>query len=157
MKGWYLMNIDEITLQQYQMYSEQKDKFIDRSFTTNKFYLLLILAIILTMLLTKDYSFIYGLTSTLIFSAIGMGVCLLWWINIDSYNFLIKIKLSKVLEQLEKRLPAQPYGLEFSAINDYKKNKREFLFADIQKGLSIAILLLFLVLFINEVLVAILT
>jgi len=148
------MDEKELILKQYELYSEQKDKFIDRSFTTNKFYLLSTLAIIVTMLFTKDICFSYGLSSILILSGIGMCICLLWWVNIDSYNFLIKIKLGKVIEELEKQLPTQPFNMEFQAIRDYKKNKREFLFADIQKGLTVAILLLFLVLFLNESLMA---
>ncbi len=150
------MNLEEIIFQQYKLYAEQKEKFVDRSFFTNKFYLLLVLVIILTMFLTKDYSFPYGLSSTFIFSIAGIAICLLWWINVDSYNFLIKVKLSKVLEEMEKRLPAQPYTQEFLVIKDFRKNKREFLFADIQKILAILVLLLFFILFINEALILLL-
>lgn len=151
------MNLDEIVLQQYKMYSEQKEKFVDRSFHTNKFYLLLILALIVTMCFTKDYSFVYGLSATFILSVAGLAICVLWWINVDSYNLLIKIKLSKVLQEIEKRLPAQPYTQEFLAIRDFRKNKREFLFADIQKGLAILFLLFFFVLAANELLIMLLT
>lgn len=142
---------DELIFQQYKMYSEQKEKFVDRSFATNKFYLLLILTLVLAIGFTKDISFAYGITTTLIFSAAGIAICALWWINVDSYNFLIKVKLSNVLQELEKQLPAKPYTLEFSGISDYRKNKKEFVFADIQKALAIIVLLLFLVLFINEI------
>lgn len=146
------MNSEEILFKQYKLYAEQKESFINRSFTTNKFYLFMVLALILVMFLSKDYSFIYGLSSTLIFSAAGIAICFLWYINVDSYNFLIKVKLSKVLEEIEKQLPIQPYTMEFAAIKDYKKNKREFLFADIQKGLAVFVLLLFLLLFAHELL-----
>ncbi len=146
------MNSEEILFQQYKLYTEQKEKFVDRSFTSNKFYLFLVLAIILTMYLTKDYSFIYDLSSTLVFSAAGLAICVLWWINVDSYNFLIKVKLSKVIEEIEKKLPIQPYTQEFLAIKDFRKNKREFLFADIQKSLAILLLLLFFILFSYELL-----
>lgn len=151
------MNSEEILFQQYKLYTEQKEKFVDRSFTTNKFYLFIVLALILTMYLTKDYSFIYGLSSTLVFSGAGMAICFLWWINVDSYNFLIKVKLSKVIEEIEKKLPIQPYTEEFLAIKDFRKNKREFLFADIQKALTVILLLLFFLLFIYEVLGILLT
>lgn len=144
------MNTDELIFQQYKLYTEQKDKFVDRSFLTNKFYLLLILALIVTMFLTKDFSFVYGLSSTLIFSASGFAICVLWWMNVDSYNFLIKVKFSKVIEELETKLPVQPYTQEFTAISDLRKNKREFLFADIQKALATLSLLLFFVLLANE-------
>lgn len=141
------MNSDELIFQQYKMYAEQKENFINRSFVTNKFYLVLVLILILTMYLTKDFSFVYGLSSTLVFSLAGMAICVLWWINVDSYNFLIKVKLSTVIEAIEKKLPMKPYTDEFAAIMDLRKNKREFLFADIQKALAILAFLLFLVLF----------
>lgn len=156
MKGGVCMNSEEIMFQQYKLYAEQKEKFVDRNFCTNKFYLLLVLTIILIMYLTKDFSFIYGLSSTLIFSAAGMAICILWWINVDSYNLLIKVKLSKVLEEIEKKLPVQLYAQEFAAIKDLRKNKREFMFADIQKALSIIVFLLFFFLFSYEILAIIL-
>ncbi len=144
------MNSEEIIFQQYKLYTEQKEKFVDRNFQANKFYLLLIISIIVIMLLTKDLTFAYGISSILIFSVIGMGICTFWWINVDSYNFLIKVKLSKVIEEIEKTLPIQPYTKEFLAIKDFRKNKRMFLFADIQKVLAILLLLTFLVLFIHK-------
>lgn len=145
------MNPEEITFQQYKMYTEQKEKFIDRSFHSNKFYLGLVIVLVLLMFLTKGLTFAFGLTSTLVFCFAGVAVCILWWINIDSYNFLIKVKLSNVIEEIEKRLPVQPYTLEFATIQDLKKNKRMFLFSDMQKALALFALIMFLVLFINEV------
>lgn len=144
------MNTEEMIFQQYKLYTEQKEKFVDRSFQTNKFYLVLILALIVTMFLTKDYSFIFGLSSILIFSAAGLAICVLWWMNVDAYNFLLKVKFSRVIEELEKKLPVKPYTEEFAAIMDLRKSKREFLFADIQKGLATLTLLVFLVLLANE-------
>lgn len=145
------MNTEEILFQQYKLYTEQKENFIDRSFVANKFYLVLILTLILVMYLTKDYSFIYGLTSTLVFSAAGIAICALWWINVDSYNYLIKVKLSKVIEDIETKLPIQPYTQEFSIIKDLRKKRREFLFADIQKLLAGLAFILFFVLCSYEV------
>ena len=144
------MNSEEIMFQQYKLYTEQKERFVDRSFQTNKFYLLLVLALVLIMLLTKNLTFAYGLSSVLVFSAAGVAICILWWINMDAYNFLIKVKLGKVIEEIEKHLPTQPYTQEFIAIKDLRKNKRMFLFADMQKTLALVALLIFFVLLINE-------
>lgn len=148
------MNSEEILFQQYKLYTEQKESFINRSFATNKFYLILVLALILVMYLTKDCSFIYGLSSTLVFSAAGIAVCALWWINVDSYNYLIKVKLSKVIEAIETKLPIKPYTDEFAVIRESRKNKREFLFADIQKGLILLVFILFFILLSYEILKA---
>lgn len=145
------MNQDEILFQQYKLYTEQKEQFANRSFYTNKFYLTLIILLILIMFLTKDYSFAYGLSSTLVFSIAGMALCMLWWINVDSYNFILKVKLSKVIEEIEKKLPFQPYTQEFLAIKELRKNKKAFVFADIQKLLATFVLLLFFVLAISEI------
>lgn len=144
------MNSDNILFEQYKLYIQNKESFIDRSFNTNKFYMILVLTLVLIIFLTKDYTLAYGLTSTLIFSAAGMAICILWWLNIDAYNLLIKVKLAKVIEEIEKSLPCQPYATEFAALNDLKKNKKEFLFSDIQKCLAVIVLILFFVLFANE-------
>jgi hypothetical protein len=145
------MNSEEIVFQQYKLYTEQKERFVERSFHTNKFYLLLVLFLVLLMFLTKDFSFAFGLTSILIYSVAGMAICVLWWINMDAYNFLIKVKLSRVIEEIEKNLPVKPYTDEFLAIKDLRKNKRMFLFSDMQKILAVFSLLMFFVLFINEI------
>lgn len=145
------MNSEEIVFQQYKLYTDQKEKFVERSFQTNKFYLLLVLSLVLLMFFTKDYSFVFGLTSTLIYSVAGMAICVLWWINMDAYNFLIKVKLSKVIEEMEKSLPVKPYTDEFLAIKDLRKNKRMFLFSDMQKILAVFSIVLFFVLFVNEI------
>jgi hypothetical protein len=145
------MNSDEILFQQYKLYTEQKENFVSRSFNTNKFYLALVLTLILVMFITKSCSFAYGLTSTLIFSAAGLAICVLWWVNVDSYNFLLKVKLSKVIEEIETQLPVKPYTQEFIAIKDLRKNKRMFVFADTQKTLALGSFLLFFVLLINEI------
>lgn len=145
------MNSEELIFQQYRLYTEQKDKFVDRSFHSNKFYLVLIVVLSLLTLITKGLMFPFGLTATLIFSFMGVAICILWWINMDSYNLLIKVKLSKVVEEIEKQLPVQPYTLEFETLKDLRKNKRMFLFSDMQKTFALILMLVFLVLFINEV------
>lgn len=145
------MNSEEIMFQQYRLYTEQKEKFVDRSFHTNKFYLLVVLSLFLIMFLLKGFSFAFDISAILVFSAAGMSICILWWINMDSYNFLIKVKLGKVIEEIEKNLPSRPYTQEFLAIKDLRKNKRMFLFADMQKTLAIFAFLIFLILFVNEV------
>lgn len=145
------MNSEEIILEQYKNFTTHKEKFVDRSFQTNKFYMILLLVLIGVMFITQKYTFAYGLSSTLIFSVAGMAISILWWINVDSYNFLVKIKLYNVIEELEKNFPSQPYHLEFDAIKELRKKKKMFLFSDIQKLLATLALLLFIVLFITEV------
>lgn len=138
------MDNQNLILEQYKMYTEQKEKFTDRNFTTNKFYIILNLILLLTVFLTKNL-YVGKVSASCLFCLSGFVSCILWWINIDSYNCLIKIKLSKVIEELEKQLPTQPYGMEFKAIKDYRTNKKEFFFSDIQKIFSVILLLTFFI------------
>ena len=63
----------------------------------------------------------------------------MWWMNIDSYQMLIKVKYAKVLEYLETKLPEQPYHKEFVDYSSMKKSKGVIVFGDFQKILTLAI------------------
>ncbi len=139
------INIEDksIILEQYRIYSDAKEKFIDRQFTTNRFYLVLnLILLVITYLLatlTPQYQ------PVIVLSVIGMAASLMWWMNIDSYQLLIKIKYAQVLEYLETKLPEQPYKKEFQDYKDIKKRKKLIVFGDFQKVLTIAIACVYLV------------
>ena len=126
-----------LILEQYRIYSEAKEKFIDRHFATNKFYLVLnIIILIATYVLctlTPQYQLV------IVMSVIGLAITLMWWMNIGSYQLLIKVKYAKVLEFLETRLPEQPYHKEFVDYTQMKKNNNLIVFGDFQKWLTIII------------------
>ena len=139
------MDDKELILGQYQAYSAAKEKYIDRNFQTNSFYMIVTFVLLfvcyLFMSLTPAYEPI------LLTSAFGVVVSVLWWLNIDSYQFWIKIKYAKVLEYLETKLPERPYNKEFEEFKEAKKRKKATVFADFQKGLTVLLLLSFLLTF----------
>ncbi len=139
-----------LIMQQYKLYTEQKDAFIKRSFRVNRFYMILVIVLLLLVNLTKNVAFVYSISLPFIFSIIGVGVCVLWWMNMDSYNLLIKIKFSRVIEEIEKQLPVQPYTMEHNAIDEFRENKKEFLFSDMQKVFATIMFIAFFVCFIDE-------
>ena len=124
------MDRDELIFQEYKLYAEQKENFIDRNFQTNKFYMVSFVAII-------------------VFSLIGISVCALWWMNVDAYNTLIKIKFANVLETLEEKLPVKPFTEEFKGIEEFRNNK-VFMFSDIQKLIAVVGALFFFAVFVSE-------
>lgn len=144
------MNREDLIFEQYRLYAEQKEKFIDRSFMTNKFYMVIVLVMFLMTFLSKGLAF-GKFTAPTIFAISGIISCALWWLNMDSYNCLIKIKFSKVLEEIEKQLPMQPYNMEYKAIRDFRRNKKMFLFSDMQKAFAIVAFLMFFILLLMEV------
>lgn len=139
-----------LVMQQYKLYAEQKESFIKRSFGVNRFYMVLVIVLLLLVNLSKNVIFVYALSLPFIFSIVGMGVCILWWLNMDSYNLLIKVKFAKVLEEIEKQLPVQPFKMEHNGIEDMRKNKKEFLFSDMQKIFAIIMFIVFFISLIDE-------
>ena len=144
------MDREELIFEEYKMYAEQKENFIDRNFRTNRFYMISFVAIIFAMIFTGNIVFMSKITATLIFSLIGISVCALWWMNVDAYNILIKIKFNNVLEVLEEKLPVKPFTEEYKGIEEFKNNKI-FMFSDIQKFISVIGALFFFAVFISEV------
>ena len=126
-----------VILEEYRIYTDTKEKFIDRQFRTNNFYLVLNLIILtavnLFSVLTPQY------LPVIIGSIIGAATTIMWWMNIDSYQMLIKIKYSKVLEYLETKLPEQPCHKEYSEYKEMKKKENLIVFGDFQKILTLII------------------
>lgn len=117
--------------------------------TTNRFYLVLNILILILVyalaVLTPQY------VPILILSVIGISTSVLWWLNIDSYQLLIKIKYANVLEYLEDKLPEQPYQKEYKDYVETKKNKNLIVFGDFQKVLAFVVVAVFLITFINNI------
>ena len=144
------MDRDELIFREYKLYAEQKENFIDRNFRTNRFYMISFVAIILAMICTGNIVFMEKITATLLFSLIGISVCALWWMNVDSYNTLIKIKFANVLERIEEKFPVKPFTDEYKGIEEFRNNK-VFMFSDIQKIIAVFGALFFFAVFVSEV------
>ncbi len=145
----------ELIFQQYKLYSEQKEEFISRSFMINRFYLCLAIILLVVFELTRMSAFAYGVPLSALIAVIGMFSTMLWWANMDAYNMLIKVKFQKVLEQIEKQLPVQPYGDEYRGIKEFREKKKMFLFSDMQKALAVVMFLIFFVGFVDSLIPAI--
>ena len=144
------MDRDELILREYESYCKQKENFINRNFCTNRFYMVSIFVTIIALIFTGNVMFLNKISATLIFAIIGICICVLWWMNVDSYNILIKIKYANVIEEIEKKFPIKPFSDEYQAIQEYKK-KRVFMFSDIQKIIAVILALFFFAICINEI------
>ena len=143
------MDKDYIIFQEYKLYSEQKENFINRNFQTNKFYMTAVVVLVFALIFTSNVIFLDRISATLIFAFFGVAVSTLWWMNVDSYNVLIKIKYAEVIEKFEEKLPLKPFTDEYKGIENYRKNKT-FLFSDIQKFFATFALIFFFAVCISE-------
>ena len=138
-----------LILEQYRIYSDAKEKFIERQFSTNRFYLVLNMIVLIAAYVLSTLTPQY--TPVIVLSVIGFAITMMWWMNIDSYQMLIKVKYAKVLEYLETKLPEQPYHKEFVDYMDMKKKNNLIVFGDFQKYLTLAIALVYIVVFANSI------
>ena len=138
-----------LILEQYRIYSDAKEKFIERQFTTNRFYLVLNLIILVVSYVLSTLTPQYQ--PTIVLAIIGFAVTIMWWMNIDSYQMLIKVKYAKVLEYLETKLPEQPYHKEFMDYMEMKKKNNLIVFGDFQKYLTLAIASIYVIQFASSV------
>ncbi len=151
-------NMDkELLFQQYKLYCQEKESFVNRNFATNKFYLVMIVAVFVIMFFTRDISFDYNISANLVMSILGMAIGFFWWSNADSYNIMIKVKLKHVIDEMEKQLPMAAHLIEMKNYNEYKKQNKLIIFSDMQKGIAIAMMLIFFILFLFEVVYPLIT
>ena len=143
------MDRDYIVFQEYKMYTDQKENFIDRNFRTNKFYMIAIIGLIFAMIYTHNILFLSKITATLVFAFFGVAISCLWWMNVDSYNTLIKVKYADVIEKIEEKLPICPFTEEHKGIDEFR-NKKIFMFSDIQKLIAVVSALFFFAVLVSE-------
>ena len=144
------MDREELIFQEYKTYCDQKENFIDRNFNTNKFYMAAIFVIIIAMIYTGNVVFINLITATLVFALLGVSISALWWMNVDSYNTLIKIKYANVIEKIEEKFPVEPFTDEYQGIDEYR-GKKVFMFSDIQKLIAAISALFFFAICVSEI------
>lgn len=141
--GVILMDEKHLILEQYRIYNEMKERFIDRSFMINRFYMIfaavfLFTTIIVKMTMPAQYFLLLGL------EIFGMAICVMWISNQDAYSSIIKIKYNSVIERLEDDLPKSPNKAEYKELTEQRANKTLILVKDIQKWFAIFLMLVFL-------------
>ena len=108
-----------------------------------------VFVLIVALIYTGNVIFLNKISATLVFALLGVSVSALWWMNVDSYNTLIKVKYANVLEKIEEKLPVKPFTDEYKGIDDFRSNKI-FMFSDIQKLIAVVIALFFFAVCVSE-------
>ena len=62
------MDREELIFNEYKLYCEQKENFIDRNFKTNKFYMTAVVVLIFALIYTGNVVFLNKISATLIFA-----------------------------------------------------------------------------------------
>lgn len=137
------MDEKHLILEQYRIYNEMKERFIDRSFMVNRFFMILAAIFLFSLIFAKmftphQYFLLLGL------EIFGIASCIMWISNQDAYASIIKIKYNSVIEKLEEDLPKAPNRDEYRKLTDRRSKKRIILVKDIQKWFAILLMFVFL-------------
>lgn len=137
------MDEKHLILEQYRIYNEMKERFIDRSFMVNRFFMILAAIFLFSLIFAKmftphQYFLLLGL------EIFGIASCIMWISNQDAYASIIKIKYNSVIEKLEEDLPKAPNKDEYKELTDKRSKKRIILVKDIQKWFAILLMFVFL-------------
>lgn len=136
------MDEKHLILEQYRIYNEMKESFINRSFLVNRFFMLITAVLFFGLIITKMI-ILNGYFLLLGIELFGIASCIMWISNQDAYSTIIKIKYNAVIERLEDDLPKAPNRDEYKELTDKRSKKRVILVKDIQKWFAVLLMLIF--------------
>lgn len=114
-----VQNIDFI-FKQYEICVDMADKISQRRGISNHFYSALLLAFVSAIALIFKDSLYESAGLIIILSLLGIAFSVIWILNIKSYKTLNKSKF-KVIFEMEKLLPYNPYSKEWDYIAEENK------------------------------------
>ena len=141
-------------LELYKEFIYTKENFVNRSFATNKFYIVALTICLFIIAALKEYARVANslanTSGSFTFMAValaGLIFSILLWANQDAYAYLIRLKFSHVIDKMEEQFCFQPSIKEKEAIIEQAKKKRNYLFTDFQKAYALVAAVIFLTIF----------
>lgn len=123
----YGENFQSHLLEQYKIYVEMMDRVSERRGKTNTFYLSLLSGLLALLSFSANSKTLLG--SQYVFltllSSLGLTLCGVWWVNINSYKQLNSLKF-KVINEMEQELPFPCYHREWEILEQEKKKSRVY-------------------------------
>ena len=138
------MDTKQEMMELYKEFMYTKENFVDRSFATNKFYMIAITVCLLAFTICRELYHLGGSITVLAIAGAGMAFSLLLWANQDAYTYLLRVKFSAVIDKMEEQFCFKPCVEEKNAIIENAKNRRNYIFTNIQKTFALVALAVFL-------------
>jgi len=144
----YGPNYQAHLLEQYKLYIEMTDRISNRRDQMNKFYMSLLsgIVVIFSIVIESNIFSDFRIMGFIVFSVLGLSLCLLWNINLDSHRRLNAGKF-KVIHEIEQNLPFLCYEREWEIIGKGEKDKRYFPFTKIEQYIPLILAIPYILLF----------
>ncbi len=139
----------EHLLEQYKLYVEMADRISDRRGQTNMFYISLLSVLLALLSIVIGRNTLNGSQAVIFMTMgiLGLGLCVLWNINIRSYRQINSGKF-KVIHEMEQNLPFNCYDREWEILGKGKKAKSYLQLTRVEQYVPIILAVPYLVLFI---------
>ena len=134
----------------YKEFIYTKENFVDRSFATNKFYIIALTLCFVALAWVKEALHPTGSAMVIAISLAGMVFSFLLWANQDAYAYLLKIKFDAVIDKMEEKFCFQPCVEEKRTLVENAKKKKSFVFANVPKGFALVTMTIFFAAFLFE-------
>ncbi len=114
----------ELLIEQYKLYVEMMDRTSARRTDTNKFFVTLMTSLLALIALAVEKNLFSSIQNLvlLVFAAIGLALCWVWYLSIRSFRQLNSGKC-RVIHQMEQLLPFQCYEVEWKMLGEGKNPK----------------------------------
>jgi hypothetical protein len=122
----YGENFQAHLLDQYKMCVEMADRVSARRGQANTFYISLLSAILALLSLIIEKKLLSNSSTILLLftSILGLCLCINWYINIQSYKQLNRLKF-KVINEMEEYLPFPCYSREWEILKLSKESQED--------------------------------
>jgi hypothetical protein len=129
-------------MEEYKLYVEMTDRMSARRIQASQFYISLLSALFGVIAILVEKKMVPGSESLflLLGSLLGLSLCFIWYVNINSYKQLNSLKF-KVIEEMELHLPFPCYAKEWQI---EKKTNHYQRLSKVEKYIPLSIALLYL-------------
>ncbi|MGB2842620.1 MAG: hypothetical protein WBC40_09135 [Halobacteriota archaeon] len=151
-KETYGDDFQEHLLEQYKLYVEMADRISARRAQSNRFYISLLSALLalLSILINRN---LWNNIQNAIFLAVailGLALCFLWYVNINSYRQLNSGKF-KVIHELEQHLPFKCYDREWQILGEGEERKKYLQLTHVEQFVPFVLAVPYLLLFVYSI------
>lgn len=129
-----------LLLEQYKLYVEMADRNSERRGQTNKFYITILTGLLALTSWAASNTVLCDVVNILLLliAVLGLVLCGIWFLNINSYKQMNKAKFI-VIHEMEKHLPFSCYDIEWEILEHGEDRKIYFPYTEIERYIPLVL------------------
>ncbi len=138
-----------LLLEQYKLFVEMADRNSERRGLTNKFYITILTGLLALTSWAVSNTVLCNVINILLLliAVLGLILCVIWFININSYRQMNQAKFT-VIHEMEKHLPFPCYDREWEILERGKNRKTYVPYTKIERYIPLVLAVPYIALFV---------